>query len=119
MRLKFARLRMAALLGIACVSANAVAADLTVFHTITLSWEPPTRNTDGSQLTDLLAYYVYVGETPDTMLPLYCLGADSPRLVLRYPVMPGLRFIAVTAVNADGVESERTPNVVKQLLTLE
>lgn len=29
--------------------------------TVSLSWNPPTANTDGSQLTDLAGYKVYYG----------------------------------------------------------
>ncbi len=33
----------------------------------TLSWEPPTENTDGSELTDLQGFYVYIGESPSSL----------------------------------------------------
>ena len=115
MTVKCARLRTAALAAIACSSSAALADDVETWRTLTLSWTPPTQNVDGSQLTDLLGYTVYMGDTPDTLLPWYFLNADTPGITLTYKVGPGLRFFAVTALNADGVESERSANAVKQL----
>jgi hypothetical protein len=115
MTVKLARLRIAALVAIACASSSALADDLYTWGTLTLSWAPPTQNVDGSELTDLLGYTVYMGDTPDTMVPWYFLNANTPSIVLTYRVGPGLRFFAVTAMNADGVESERSANAVKQL----
>jgi hypothetical protein len=98
MKSKFARLRIAALVGIACTSA--CAAD--PFRTLTLSWSFPTQNTDGSPLMDLQGYYVYVGLTPETLVPLFY--TIAPNAVVGTGPVP--RYFAVTAVNTSGFESD-------------
>lgn len=34
---------------------------------VTLSWDAPTKNEDGSDLTDLLGYKVYYGTSPSSL----------------------------------------------------
>jgi len=101
MNAKFARLRLAALVGIACTLS--CAAD--PYRTFTLTWTSPTENEDGSPLTDLQGYYIYVGQTPEALLPLYFTG--SPSVVLGHTGF-GPRYFAVSAVNTSGVESALT-----------
>jgi hypothetical protein len=99
MKSKVARLRLAALVGIACTFSTAFAAD--PYQTFSLTWESPTANEDGSPLTDLQGYYVYVGLTPDTLLPLYF--TSSATVVFGMATFP--RYFAVTAINTSGLES--------------
>jgi hypothetical protein len=109
MNVKVARLRLAALVGIACASCAAFGEPLSSSSTgsMVVSWDIPTRNVDGTPLTDLQVFYVYVGNSPVTMLPIYATSAMHPFIVLPLH-WPGDRYIAVTAVNANGVESEWT-----------
>lgn len=100
MKVKFAWLRLAALIGSACAFPTAFAADLNV--TFTLTWTSPTQNADGSPLTDLQGYYVYVGWSPEDMWPL-CFTAEQS-IVLNHRV-PGPKYFAVAAINSSGVES--------------
>ena len=99
MKSKFASLRIAALVGIACTSSTAFADD--PFRTVRLSWSFPTENTDGSLLMDLQGYYVYVGLTPEALAPAYFTGAPS----VVFQTGPVRLYFAVTAVNASGLES--------------
>ena len=71
----------------------------------TLSWLPPTTNTDGTPLTNLAGFKVYWGTT----LGNYSSSATimNPGLT-RYVVenlTPNTYYFAVTAVNSAGVES--------------
>ena len=80
-----------------------------------LSWTAPTTRTDGSPLTDLAGYLVYV----DRAAPVDRLNASvtsaglEAGVVLR--VAAGTSFVAVTAVDGEGNESlfsnELTVNV--------
>jgi len=83
--------------------------------TATLSWVAPTLRTDGSPLTDLAAYKVLVGTAS---------GSYSRELEIRNPglttyvvenLAPGTYFFAVKAVDAQGVESEASMEVFKQI----
>ena len=71
-----------------------------------LSWTPPITNTDGSTLTDLDAYNIYFG-TEEHQYP-FELRVDNPG-VASYIVdrlCPNTYYFAVTAINAQGVESD-------------
>ena len=92
------------------VSVNQIAAG-----TATLSWLPPTENSDGSTLTDLAGYRIYYGRNRDNLTQVVEL--DNPGLT-RYVVenLTSARwFFAMTSVNADGVESARSPIASKTI----
>lgn len=78
---------------------------------VTLTWEAPTQNTDGTPLTDLAGFKVYWGTQSGSYPQSASLGN-----VLTYRVenlTAGLWFFAVTAVNAGGIESEHSDEVSK------
>jgi len=72
----------------------------------TLSWTPPTANTDGSDLTNLAGYRIYYGTSESA------LGATiqitNPGLT-NYSIGnlgPGTHYFAIAAYTADGVEGQ-------------
>jgi hypothetical protein len=73
----------------------------------TLSWIPPTENTNGSVLTNLAGYRVYYGTTPDVLQVMTLTNAGLTRYV-----MTGLPkttwYFAMTAFDSNGKESDRT-----------
>jgi len=82
---------------------------------MTLNWNPPTQNEDGSPLMDLAGYKIYWG----TVRGQYTHSAtiDNPG-VSSYVVenlSPGTYEFAGTSFNHDGVESEYSNAVVKVL----
>ena len=72
----------------------------------TPSWIPPTTNDDGSVLTDLAGYRIYLGSAPDQLVPI--LALDDPTLTsyVLAGLSPGLNYFAMTAMNSRGIESE-------------
>jgi hypothetical protein len=107
MKSKVWRLPLAALFAFAFVGSPTFADDGLPF---VLVWTPPTANADGSPLLDLAGYYVYTGNSPDTLIPSYFTNWSVPAIVLRYPP-GGVHYFGVTAVNVDGIESTMTPVV--------
>jgi hypothetical protein len=72
---------------------------------VTLSWQPPTENADGTPLLDLAGYTIYFG----TMSQSYDneIQLDNPGLTT-YVVenlVPDTYYFAATAVNSSGIES--------------
>ena len=68
----------------------------------TLSWLPPTTNSDGSPLTNLAGYKIYWGTSAESFPNSVTL--DNPGLT-RYVVtdlVPGTWFFVATALNGDG-----------------
>ncbi|MEM8982732.1 MAG: putative Ig domain-containing protein [Pseudomonadota bacterium] len=84
---------------------------------ITLSWSAPTQNSDGSALTDLSGYRLYYGtesgnysetiEVNDPGLTTYVIG----------DLVAGTYYLAATSVNADGVESVYSGEVMREVTT--
>jgi hypothetical protein len=74
----------------------------------TLSWMPPTTNTDGSAMTNLAGYRVYWGNSAGAYP--HSVTLDNPGLTA-YVVtnlLPGTWFFAATALNSVGAESARS-----------
>ncbi len=75
--------------------------------TVTLSWEAPTRNVDGTALTDLAGYRVYYGTSSRS----YGTPIDVEKGLVTY-TLDGLEantwYFAVTALDSDGNESEHS-----------
>jgi hypothetical protein len=73
---------------------------------ITLSWTPPSRNSDGSQLADLAGYKIYSGTSASDLQPRVTLeNAGLTRYVVE-ALQAGERYFAVTAINSSGIESD-------------
>jgi hypothetical protein len=81
---------------------------------VTLSWQPPTENADGTPLMDLSGYKVYVG-TNSGSYEYREIRLDNPGLTtyMVENLAPGTYFIAATAYNAYGVESSFSEEVVR------
>ena len=78
----------------------------------TLSWVPPTTNSDGTPLTNLVAYKIYWGSSADGYPNSVTL--DNPGLT-RYVVtnlVAGTWYFAATALNDAGAESAFSPPAV-------
>lgn len=82
----------------------------------TLSWSPPTQNSDGSPLTDLAGYRIYFGTSsgyyPNSMT------VNNPGLA-SYVVdqlTPATWHFVVTALNSTGVESPFSNAASKSVL---
>lgn len=71
-----------------------------------LSWTAPTKNTDGSPLTNLAGYKVYHGASANALTDIRQVG-----LVTSYQVTglgTGTHYFAVTAVTSSGSESAKS-----------
>ena len=77
---------------------------------ISMAWDNPTTNTDGTLLTDLAMTYVYRQTTSEVTWQLYsAVAAPDATFTDPAPVL-GTNCYLVTAVNAEGRES--TPSNV-------
>lgn len=80
----------------------------------TLSWTPPTVNTDGSTLTDLGGYRIYYGRAPDELTRTLEVSAAVTTAVVEN-LAPGTWHFAMTAVNTGAIESLRSGQVSKTI----
>jgi hypothetical protein len=98
-------------------SASLGAFDLSVdplaLGSATLSWNPPTDNTDGSALTDLAGYRIYYGRNKQDLKRSVVI--QNPGLT-RYVIenlTPARWHFAMTSINSAGLESPRSQTVSK------
>ncbi|MDJ0701589.1 MAG: putative Ig domain-containing protein [Woeseiaceae bacterium] len=72
---------------------------------VTLNWNAPTQNEDGTTLTDLAGYRIYSGTTSGSYTELVTINNPS---ILTYQVdnlAPGTYYFVATAFNTQGIES--------------
>jgi hypothetical protein len=72
----------------------------------TLSWTPPTTNTDGSPLTNLAGYRVRWGTTAGNYPNSVTLNNAGLTSYVVSSLVPGTYYFVVTALNSAGVESQ-------------
>lgn len=83
-------------------------------ETATLSWTPPTQNTDGSPYTDPGGYKIYYGTIDGGPYGIE-IDIDNPAVTswVVEPLTDGVWHFVATAYNQRGVESEFTNQVSK------
>jgi len=78
---------------------------------VTLSWEAPTNNTDGSTLTNLAGFRVHYGTAPDTYTESVQLPDEEMTSVVIEDLPPARWYFSVTAYNSVGLESDFSSSV--------
>jgi hypothetical protein len=81
----------------------------------TLTWQPPTQNTDGSPLTNLAGYRVYWGLAAADLASSVTLNNAGLTSYVVQNLAPGMYFFAVSALNSLGVESELSNTASKAI----
>jgi len=81
----------------------------------TISWAPPTENTDGTSLTDLAGYKIYYGTTPDSLTNVITINNVGLTSYV-VDILPNNTtcYFSVTAFNSNGIESGFSNIVSKQ-----
>ncbi len=77
-----------------------------------LAWEAPQRNTDGTTLTDLAGYTLYYGTESgqySQSRPIH----DPSQTQLELPVEPGTYYLAMSAYDQSGNESELSNEITR------
>ncbi len=80
-------------------------------NAVTVSWEAPTDNVDGTVLTNLKGYKLYYGEAPRDYSSM--IQVSNPGLTTYFieNLSPGRYYFAVTAYNSLGEESNFSPEI--------
>ena len=81
----------------------------------TLSWTPPTTNTDGSALTNLAGYRIYYGTSSNALTQVVQVGNASVNRYVLDGLARGTWYFAVRAYNTAGVESANSNIVSKSV----
>lgn len=80
---------------------------------VTLSWQPPTENSDGSPLLDLAGYNIYFGTSSNSYDNQ--IQVDNPGLstYVVENLIPNTYYFSATAFNSSGNESAFSEEVIK------
>jgi hypothetical protein len=70
-----------------------------------LSWDPVTRNTDGTPVSGLAGYKIYYGRAPWTLTHVVVVADAHSTSYTVKGLAPGRWFFAVAAYSHNGVES--------------
>lgn len=82
---------------------------------VTLSWEPPTLNADGSTLNNLAGYRIYYGRSPDDLDQSVVLRNPGLTRYVIENLSPAHWHFAMTSINSSGYEGKRSTVVGKQV----
>lgn len=82
----------------------------------TLTWTPPTQNTDGSELRDLAGYKIYWGTSRGNYTKSVTVNNPGLASYVVDELTPATWYFAVTAINSMGVESAYSNEASKQVL---
>jgi hypothetical protein len=81
----------------------------------TLSWTPPTRNTDGSSLSNLAGYKIYYGTSSSAMNKAVQISNPGVSSYVIDNLSPATYYFAVKAYNSAGVESQLSNTASKTI----
>lgn len=73
---------------------------------VTLGWQAPTQNTDGSPLADLAGYKIRYGTAPDNYTQTVAVTNSSLSRYVVDNLPPGIYYFTITAYNSAGLESD-------------
>jgi hypothetical protein len=100
---------------VASLSAYTLTVNQISMGSATLSWNPPTQNTDGSTLTDLAGYKIYYGKASTNLDNVVTITQAG---ITRYVVenlSPATWYFSMTSFTSLGVESSKSAVVSKTI----
>ena len=102
-------------LGTASLAAFSLTVQAVAVGSATLSWLPPTTNTDGTPLTNLAGYRVYWGLSQGNYSNSATLSNPGLTSYVVSNLSAGTYYFVATAYNAAGVESQFSGVVSKTI----
>lgn len=75
-------------------------------NSVAISWTPPTQNVDGSVLSDLDAYKIYYGTSPDNLSDSIRVEANVTSYMMSGLISGTTYYFAITSLNTVGTESD-------------
>lgn len=81
--------------------------------TATARWTAPTNNTDGTAYVDAVGYRLLYGTSPGNLSTQISVTPASTLSKLVTNLAQGTWYFAITAVNSQGIQSDRSPTVSK------
>lgn len=79
--------------------------------TVTINWQPPTENTDGTALTNLAGYNIHYGVKSGNYTQTISVSNPGLATYVVSNLTPGTYYFTVAAVNSSGTESPLSSEV--------
>ncbi len=79
--------------------------------TVTLAWQPPTQNTDGSPITDLAGYKIHYGTASAAYSQTVAVNNAGLTRYVVDNLAGGTYYFAISAYNSKGLESDLSAEV--------
>jgi Putative Ig domain len=95
--------------------AFAVAVNQASIGAATLSWTPPTQNTDGTSLTNLAGYRIYYGTSSSALTQMVQVSTAGVSSYVIDNLAPSTYYFTVRAYTSAGTESNNS-NVVSKIV---
>lgn len=89
----------------ASLAAFSISVTATANGTASLSWTPPTRNTDGTTLTNLSGYRIYYGTSSGSLNQTVQVNNPSVSTYVIENLSPATYYFAVKSLTSSGAES--------------
>ncbi len=80
---------------------------------VTLNWQAPTENTDGTPLTDLAGYRIYYGVDSANLGNVIEVSNPSVTTYVVEGLTPAVWYFASTALNSRGMESDLSGQAIR------
>ncbi|MEL7023471.1 MAG: putative Ig domain-containing protein [Pseudomonadota bacterium] len=91
-----------------------VQVDAIALQSVTLNWTPPDRREDGTMLDGLAGYRVYYGQVSGTYPNRRDIDDGGASSFTLDNLQPGTWYIAISAIDLDGVESVLSNEVARE-----
>lgn len=88
-------------------------AQVVASRSVTLSWAPPTQNTDGTALTNLGGYKIYYGTSSTALSQTVSVNSPGLTAYVIDSLSPATYYFAIKALTTAGVESDYSAVVSK------
>jgi len=90
-----------------------IAVSQSALGAVTLNWNPPTQNADGSPLRDLAGYKIYYRRNSGSYNQGIRIGNPGITTYVVDNLSPGTYYFSATAFNASGLESFFSAEIVR------
>jgi Fibronectin type III domain len=78
---------------------------------VTLDWQPPTENTNGTPLTNLAGYYIYYGTQSQNYTNTIQITNPGVTTYVVENLSPGTYYFVIAAYNSAGEDSADSAQV--------
>jgi hypothetical protein len=75
---------------------------------MSVSWQPPIANTDGTPLTNLAGFKIHYGTTSTNLDRIVTVASPSATSFVVTNLVPGTYYVSMTSYNSSGIESVRS-----------